>query len=121
MILVDTSVWVSHLRTGNEHLKQLLTDGEVTIHLFIVGELACGNLNNRKELLTLLQFLPQSKLASHEEVLQFIETHGLMGIGIGFIDAHLLSSARLSRLQIWTLDKKLDEAALKLGISYKPA
>lgn len=121
MILVDTSVWVYHLRAGNEHLKQLLTYGKVAIHPFIIGELACGNLKNRKEILTLLQFLPQSKLAIHEEVIQFIETHGLIGIGIGFIDAHLLASARLSRSRIWTLDKKLEGAAMKLSVSYEPA
>ena len=119
MVLVDTSVWVSHLRTGNEHLKQLLTDGEVATHPFIIGELTCGNLKNRKNILTLLQFLPQSRLASHEEVMLFIEVNNLMGIGIGFIDAHLLASARLSGLRIWTLDKKLDEAALKLSISFE--
>ena len=119
MVLVDTSVWVSHLRTGNKHLEQLLIDGEVATHPFIIGELACGNLKNRKDILTLLQFLPQSKLASHDEVMQFIEANGLMGIGIGYIDAHFLASARLSRLRIWTLDKKLEEAALKLSISFE--
>lgn len=119
MILVDTSVWVSHLRIGNEHLKQLLINGEVATHPFLIGELACGNLRNRQEILTLLQFLPQVKQASQEEALQFIETHTLMGLGIGFIDIHLLASARLSQIRIWTSDKKLDAAALALGISYK--
>ncbi|MFP3974769.1 MAG: type II toxin-antitoxin system VapC family toxin [Dehalococcoidia bacterium] len=121
MILVDTSVWVSHLRIGDEHLKHLLIDGEVATHPFVIGELACGNLRNRQETLTLLQFLPQSKQASQEEALQFIESHALMGIGIGFIDIHLLASARLSQIPIWTLDKNLDAAALALSISYKPA
>lgn len=120
MVLVDTSVWVSHLRTGNERLQQLLDNGEAATHPFIIGELACGNLKNRKEILTLLQFLPQSNLASNEEVMHFIEVNNLMGIGIGFIDAHLLASALLSGLRIWTLDKKLDYAALKLSISFEP-
>lgn len=119
MILVDTSVWVYHLRIGDEHLKQLLIDGEVATHPFVIGELACGNLKNRQEILPLLQFLPQSKQASQEEALQFIETHTLMGLGIGFIDIHLLASARLSQIPIWTSDKKLNTAALALSISYK--
>lgn len=119
MLLVDTSVWVSHFRTGNDHLKQLLTDGEVATHPFVIGELACGNLKNRGEILTLLQFLPESKIASQKELLQFIEANSLMGIGIGFIDAHLLASALLSSLKIWSIDKKLDAAALKLDISYE--
>lgn len=120
MILVDTSVWVSHLRIGDEHLKKLLIDGEVATHPFVIGELACGNLKNRQEILTLLQLLPQSTQASQEEVLQFIETHTLMGLGIGFIDIHLLASARLSQIPIWASDKKLNAAAIALSISYKP-
>jgi predicted nucleic acid-binding protein len=121
MILIDTSVWVSHLRTGNDYLKQLLTDEKVTTHPFIIGELACGNLNNRNEILTLLQFLPKSNVASNEEVMLFIEANSLMGIGIGFIDAHLLASTLLSGFQIWTLDKKLEKAALQLNINHNPA
>lgn len=118
MVLVDTSVWVSHFRTGDEYLKRLLIDGEVATHPFVIGELACGNLRNRREILALLQLLPQAKQASHEEVLQFIETHSLMGFGIGFVDIHLLASARLSQIPLWTLDKKLDTASIALGISY---
>jgi len=121
MILVDTSVWVSHLRVGDEHLKQLLIDGDVATHPFVIGELACGNLKNRREILALFQYLPQSKLARQEEVLQFIEIHTLMGLGIGFIDIHLLASAHLSQIPIWTLDKKVDAAALSLGVCYKPS
>jgi len=121
MILVDTSVWVSHLRVGNEHLKQLLIDGDVATHPFVIGELACGNLKNRQKILALFQHLPQSKLASQEEVLHFIEIHTLMGLGIGFLDIHLLASAHLSQIPIWTLDKKLDAAALSLGVRYNPS
>ena len=119
MVLVDTSVWVSHLRIGDAHLKQLLTDEEVVTHPFVIGELACGNLKNRQEILGLLQLLPQSDVASQEEVLKFIETHKLMGIGIGLIDVHLLASARLSQIPLWTLDNKLNVPATKLGISYQ--
>ena len=119
MVLVDTSVWVSHLQDDDEHLKKLLIDGEVITHPFVTGELACGNLTNRKVILALLQFLPQSKLASHPEVLQLIETHALMGIGIGLIDVHLLASARLSNAPLWTFDKKLKAASSRLDICYR--
>lgn len=118
MILVDTSVWVSHLREGNPDLGKLLNDGEVLCHSFIVGELACGNLKNRSEILSLLQALPMAIQAEHEEVLQFIENNQLMGKGLGYIDIHLIASAVLSGVAIWTLDKKLDEVSAKLGLGF---
>jgi len=116
MILVDTSVWVSHLRKGNSYLVSLLNDGDVACCPFIIGELSCGNLKNRREILSLLSSLPEAVQANHEEVMQFVENHNLMGSGIGYIDAHLLASAVLSGISIWTLDKKLRAAALKLGV-----
>ena len=116
MVLVDTSVWVAHLRHGNVGLDALLNEGHVVCHLFVVGELACGNLKNRREILSLLEALPMAPLAEHEEVMEFIENHGLMGKGLGYIDVHLLSSAILSRIPLWTLDKNLDKVALKLGL-----
>ncbi len=119
MILVDTSVWVSHLRAGETHLKELLIDAEVLCHPFIVGELACGSIKNRTEILSLMQLLPGAKTASHEEVLQFIQTHDLMGAGLGLIGVHLLASALLSRAPLWTLDKQLKVASVKLGIDYR--
>ncbi|MEW6172854.1 MAG: type II toxin-antitoxin system VapC family toxin [Bacillota bacterium] len=118
MILVDTSVWVSHLREGNLDLEKLLNDGEVLCHSFIVGELACGNLKNRSEILSLLRALPTVIQAEHEEVLQFIENNGLMGKGLGYIDIHLIASAQLSGAAIWTLDKKLTEVSAKLGLGF---
>jgi predicted nucleic acid-binding protein len=96
MVLVDTSVWVSHLRDGNVGLEKLLNDGEVVCHTFIVGELACGNLKNRHEILTYLQSLPMAILAEDEEVLKFIENHQLMGKGLGYIDVHLIASSALT-------------------------
>jgi predicted nucleic acid-binding protein len=119
MALVDTSVWVSHLREGNSNLEKLLNDGEVLCHPFIVGELACGNLKNRTEILSLLQSLPMSIEAEHEEVLQFVENHQLMGKGLGYIDVHLIASAVLTGVLIWTLDRKLDEVSTKLGLGFK--
>jgi len=119
MVLVDTSVWVSHLRAGNTNLQTLLSDGEVVCHPFIVGELACGNLRNRTEILSLLQSLPMAIEAEHEEVLQFIENSRLMGKGLGYIDMHLIASAVLAGIPIWTFDRKLAEVSDKLHIGYR--
>ena len=118
MILVDTSVWIIHLRQGNRHLEELLEDGEVVCHPFILGELACGNIKNRDEFLTLLQTLPMVPTASLDEVLYFIEQNRLMGMGLGFVDMHLLASAKLSEIPLWTADKELKSAAIKLKLTY---
>lgn len=117
MVLVDSSVWVSHLRAGDSDLEILLNDGRVVCHPFIIGELACGNLKNRAEILSLLHCFPMAKQAEHEEVLQFVESNRLMGRGIGYVDAHLLASAVLTAIPFWTLDKKLQKVSLKLGVS----
>jgi predicted nucleic acid-binding protein len=118
MVLVDTSVWVAHLRSGNIGLETLLNDDHVVCHLFIIGELACGNLSKRTEILSLLQTLPLANHAEHEEVMHFIENYSLMGKGLGYIDMHLIVSAILTRVSIWTLDKKLREVSSKLGLGY---
>ena len=118
MVLVDTSVWVVHLRNGNIGLETLLNEGHVVCHPFIVGELACGNLKNRVEILSLLQALPVATHVEHEEVMKFIEDHTLMGKGLGYIDVHLIASAILTEIPLWTVDKKLNEISLKLGIGY---
>lgn len=119
MVLVDTSVWISHLREGNSELARLLNDGEVICHPYIVGELACGNLGNRPEILSLLQALPKATQAEHEEVMQFIDDNKLMGNGLGYIDVHLLASAALTGVPIWTLDKKLEKVSSKLNLGFK--
>ncbi len=119
MVLVDTSVWVLHLREGNAKLEKLLNKGQVMCHQFIIGEIACGNVKNRTEILTLLQRLPPAIQAKHEEVMAFIEANGLMGRGLGYIDMHLSASAILTGIPLWTFDKKLDETNKKLGISFK--
>ena len=119
MVLVDTSVWVSHLRETHSHLANLLNDGEVACHPFIIGELACGNLRNRTIILSLLEALPTATAVEHEEVLTFIENHRLIGKGLGYVDVHLLASAALSRFPIWTLDKKLEQVAGLLRLRYR--
>jgi predicted nucleic acid-binding protein len=116
MVLVDTSVWVAHLRHGKVGLDAFLNNGQVVCHPFVIGELACGNLQHRSEILSLLATLPLAFQASPEEVLEFIDRHRLMGRGLGYIDMHLLASARLTGVSLWTLDKKLHEAAKKLGV-----
>ncbi len=118
MILVDTSVWVNHLRHDDVKLKALLIEGRVLAHPFVIGELALGSLRNRDLVLQLLSDLPQAITASETEVLDFIKRHALFGLGIGYIDAHLVASARLSSAILWTHDKRLHEAAIKLGLSY---
>lgn len=118
MVLVDTSVWVAHLRTGNIGLETLLNDGHVVCNPFIVGELACGNLKNRSEILSLLQASAMVTQVDHEEVLQFIDNYRLMGKGLGYVDMHLLASAILTDIPLWTLDKKLKDVSSTLGIKY---
>jgi predicted nucleic acid-binding protein len=91
---------------------------DIICHPFIIGELACGNLRNRKEILSLLHSLPKATVLEHDEILYFIESKKLMGIGIGLIDVHLLASAYLTHSPLWTIDKKLLNASGALGISY---
>jgi hypothetical protein len=117
MILVDTSVWIDHLRRGNDRLRILLADEQVLCHPFISGELACGNLKNRNEILSLLASLPEAKVADNAEVVQLLDSRRLYGRGLGWVDAHLLASVLLSNCDLWTIDKLLRKAASKLGIS----
>ncbi len=119
MVLVDTSVWVDHLRAGHPGLAALLNDGEVACHPFIIGELACGGLKNRDEILSLLQAIPASTVAKHEEVMDFIDDHRLMNRGIGYIDVHLLASALLTGTPILTFDKKLAEISEEFGMNFR--
>ena len=119
MVLVDTSVWVAHLREGNAQLETLLNEGIVICHPFIIGEIACGTMKNRVQILSLLQSLPTAETAEHIEVLQFIEHSRLTGKGLGYVDVHLLASAFLTGVPLWTLDKKLQQASAKLRINYK--
>ena len=117
MILVDTSVWVEHLRRGLPRLATLLQEGEVLIHPQVIGELACCHLRNRHQVLELLQGLPTAPVASDAEVLLLIEGDRLMGRGIGYIDAHLLASARLSHCRLWTQDRRLAAVDQEQGLA----
>ena len=118
MVLVDTSVWINHLRDSDQHLQKLLFDGDVVCHTYIIGELACGNIKNRKEILSLLQDIPTSPTIEFPEYLYFIEQNQLNGKGIGYVDIHLLASAKLGQVPLWTADKRLQIAAVNLGLNY---
>lgn len=111
MILVDTSVWVDHLRNGNDGLSELLLKDEVVCHPMVIGELACCNLKRRKELLSLLHSLPTIERVSDDEILYFIEQHRLSGRGLGLVDIHILASCAISQTPLWTLDGRLQQAA----------
>ena len=116
MILVDTSIWVDHLRRTDPDLSSLLSDGAVLSHPFVIGELACGGLSNRAEILALLSSLLTAELASHEQVLELVRVHALHGRGLGWVDVHLLAAALLTPCELWTRDKSLDAAARSLKV-----
>lgn len=118
MIIVDTSVWIKHLRKPDVELIEQLNIGFVACHPFIIGELACGNLSNRAEILMLFQALPSTPIVEPAEILDFIENNSLMGRGLGYVDIHLLASAILGNVALWTLDRRLHEAAIELSVAY---
>ncbi len=119
MILVDTSVWIDHLRQGDPDLVRALEAGEVLGHPFVVGDLACGNLSSREEVLKLLRALPQAPVATVDEALAYIDRRALMGRGIGYLDVHLLASAALAgTATVWTRDKRLAAVAQELGLAH---
>lgn len=119
MILADTSVWVDHLRRGDSRLVELLESASVLMHPFIVGEIACGSLADRRTVLELLQDLPAAAVAESGEVLSFVERHRLWGKGIGYVDVHLLAAVALTNgATLWTRDKRLRAAAQSLGCAF---
>lgn len=119
MVLADTSIWIDHLRIGDEHLAGLLRDEQVVCHPFVVGELACGNIKNRQEILSLVSSLPVLEVVTSQEALVFIDRHQLMRTGLGLIDVHLLASCALGSVLLWTGDKPLARAAARQGFAYK--
>lgn len=118
MVLVDTSVWIDHFRRTNRKLTSLLESDEVSMHPFVLGELACGNLSNRKEIVALLHALPCIAKVEDDELLLFIERHCLMGRGIGLIDVHILASCHIDACLLWTSDKRLHVVAKELNIEF---
>lgn len=121
MILVDTSVWIDHLRIGDPTLGSLLQDGHVLTHPYVIGELALGQLSHRSEILGLLRNLPHARSASDPEVLHLVEHRHLFGLGIGYIDAHLLAATLLTAgARLWTRDKRLARVAAHLELTQEP-
>jgi predicted nucleic acid-binding protein len=115
VILVDTSIWIDHFRKTNEVLEALISRDDVLTHPFVIGEMAMGNFRQRDAILTEMRDLPQAISATDDEVLDFVLEHSLFGMGIGFVDAHLLAAARLTQdAALWTRDKRLDAAAQRL-------
>jgi predicted nucleic acid-binding protein len=117
VILVDTSVWIDHFRSADRTLATYLLDAQVACHPFVVGELAVGSLRRRAEILRWLEALPAAPVVSHTEVMLFVETYGLAGVGLGWIDVHLLASACLAGHDLWTNDRRLEAAARRLGLA----
>ena len=120
MILVDTSIWVDHLRSGDSQLAEKLLTGEVVTHDFVIGELALGGLRKRSGVLELLRALPRLSAATDDEVLYFIGQRGLSGKGIGYADAHLLAAAAMHGTRLWTRDKRLREIAEEHSLTFAP-
>ena len=119
MVLVDTSVWIEHLRRGDETLARLLEGNQVLTHPFVIGEIACGNLADRDEILSRLMDLPDLSPAAESEALYFLERNRLTGRGIGYIDVHLLAAAALSPpARLWTRDRRLEALARGLNLSW---
>jgi len=116
VVLVDTSVWFDHLRRDNARLAALLSAGRVLSHPFVIGEVACGNLHRRRDILALLGALPHAGVVEHHEALHFVDAHRLGGSGVGWIDVHLMASAALTRCALWTLDRSLRERSHRLDI-----
>jgi len=121
MVLIDTSVWVDHLRVRDETVLRLLLNEEALMHPFVAGEVALGTLRNRKGILQMFGELPQAKIASPDEVLRLIDQKQLFGVGIGYVDVHLLASVRLTQHgRLWTRDKRLGIAARQMGVALAP-
>jgi len=120
MILADTSVWIDYFRGDLPELGKHLQRGEVVMHPFVVGELACGNFSLRETTLGLLQQLHSVTVSEHDEVMTFIRAQKLYGRGVGYVDVHLLAAAAIARCQVWTLDKRLNAVAASIGIAANP-
>ncbi len=118
MVLVDTSIWIQHLRYGSKDLEYLLDESIVVCHPFVIGELSCGSIGNRDEILTLMQALPRVTALDDREILYFIDENLLMGRGIGLIDVHMLASCRIAQCLLWTADKKLFTVASEMSLAF---
>ncbi|RXT46281.1 VapC toxin family PIN domain ribonuclease [Bosea sp. Tri-44] len=117
MILLDASVWIDHLRRSEPRLVGMLSEGDILIHPFVTAEVALGSIARRDTVIAVLDALPQAPVATHGEVMRLIEHERLHGLGIGYVDAHLLASARLADAGLWSRDRRLLAAAERLGVA----
>lgn len=117
MILVDTSVWIDHLRHSERRLLQLLESGTVLTHPLVIEEIACGHLRDRQKITALLHKLPSAPVATHAEVISLISNKTLYGVGLGAIDVHLIASAMLAQVKIWSKDKALSRESTRLNVA----
>lgn len=121
MIVVDANIWIDHLRVANLALAGLIQRRRILIHPYTIGEIGLGSLARRSEVLEQLAMLPAAPIADHDEVLAFVERHALFGTGIGYVDSHLLASAKLVKAgKVWTRDKRLHVLAERLGLAASP-
>ena len=116
MILVDTSIWVNHLRRHDAVLAAHLDAGEVLCHPYVIGEMSLGLLRQRQQVLELLAALPAALVVSHDEAMTFVEQRRLSGLGVGWVDIHLAASAVVSRAKLWTVDRRLAAVARALRL-----
>jgi predicted nucleic acid-binding protein len=116
VILVDTSIWVNHLRRHDGVLAAHLEAGEVLCHPYVIGEIALGVLKQRREVLELLAALPSALVVSHDDAMTFVEQRRLAGLGVGWVDIHLTASAVVSRAKLWTADRRLADVARALRL-----
>jgi predicted nucleic acid-binding protein len=117
VIVADTSVWIDHFRRRSEQLAARLDEGVIAVHECVIGELTCGRLQQRMQVLQLMRAMPAVPTASFEEVLHLVERRKLMGRGIGWTDAHLLAGCMLGRARLWSLDARLMRVAAELEIA----
>lgn len=117
MIIADTSIWIDHLRRSEAWLGALLSGGQVLMHPFVIGEIALGAIARRSAVIEILENLPQASIATHGEVMALVEQERLHGLGVGYVDVHLLASARLAGAGLWTRDQRLLSAAERLGLA----
>lgn len=117
MILADTSVWVDHFRAGDAELARMLSEEDVGLHPFVLGELAAGSLRQRSHVLHYLGSLPQVPIAQESEVHHFLESQRLWGWGLGWVDLHILAAVKLAGWSLYTADRAMNRAAARLGIT----
>ena len=120
-MLVDTSIWIDHFRRSQPALVDALERGDVESHDFVVGELACGTLPRRDDVLTLMRALPRIAAVTHAEAMALVAERQLWGRGLGWIDVNLLAAVLVAGTRLWTIDRRLRKIAHELDVAWEPA